>query len=301
MSGITGAEDLYSAIEESAELLGVDCSRDKVWPVLTAYEDALADAVIAFRAGTGTRHAGDLDCRFTMAPGEIDPYKQALSTGLLTDTDHPVGVLLSDIEERCPVGAYAIDFGVVGGFKKTWLFFSPENMQELSKLAEIPSMPRSLAENLDTFARHGLDGEVSLIGIDYRHRTVNLYFSKPPAECFEQKTILSMHSEMGLPDPTQQLLEFGQEAFGIYATLSWDSPKVERMCYARMTQDLTELPIPVDFEIEKFSKKVPCADGERRFVYAIAASSKGEYHKVQSYYRWRPQMLKQMLIDPAAG
>jgi hypothetical protein len=39
-------------------------------------------------------------------------------------------------------------------------------------------MPRSLAGNINYFARHSLDDRVSLIGIDYQHRTMNLYLSE---------------------------------------------------------------------------------------------------------------------------
>ena len=34
------------------------------------------------------------------------------------------------------------------------------------------------------------------------------------------ETILAMHREIGLPDPSAQVIKLGQKAFGIYATLS---------------------------------------------------------------------------------
>src|SRR5215470_7429422 len=165
---------LYSAIEEAAQLLEIACSRDKVWPILTAYEDALARAVIAFRVSTGARHVGELDWRFTV-PKDVDPYAIALSNGLTAETDHPVAALLPDIQKRCPINSYGIDFGVVDGFKKIYSFFPPNEMQGLSTLVGIPSMPRGLAENLSFFARHGLDDDkVNLVAVDYPKRTVNL-------------------------------------------------------------------------------------------------------------------------------
>ena len=297
MSGTAGLADLYSAIEEAARLLDSACSRDKVWPIMTAYGDSLAQAVIAFRVATGTRNAGDLDCRFTMLPKDVDPYVVALSNGLATATGHPVDDLLSDIRERFPVDCYGIDFGVVGGFKKTWSFFPPDDLQKLSQLADIPSMPRSLAENVDFFARHDLEDKASLIGIDYRHRTLNIYFGEPPAECFEPKTVISMLREIGLPDPSEQMLRLGQEAFGIYVTLSWDSLTVQRLCLAVMTQDPTSLSTRLDPKIEHFAKNAPCAAADRRFVYAVTSSPDGEYNKLQSYYQWRPQMLNLMLLS----
>jgi hypothetical protein len=300
MSGTAELADLYSAIEESSQLLDVACSRDKVWPILTAYGDALAQAVIAFRVATGARHAGELDCRFTISPKDVDPYAFALSKGLTTETDHPVGALLSDIKGRCPIDSYGIDFGVVGGFKKIWAFFPADDLQRLSRLADIPSMPCSLAENVSFFTRHGLDDKATLVGIDYQHRTVNVYLGTPP-ERFEPKAILSMLREIELPDPSEQMLKLAQEAFGIYATLSWDSSKIERITFAVMTPDPMALPVQLEPKIERFVRSIPYGAEDRKFVYAVALSTDGEYYKLQSYYRWRPRMLDVMLLsDPIA-
>jgi len=288
--------ELYSAIEESARLLDVPCSRHKVLPVLTAYGDALAQAVIAFRVTTSARHAGELDCRFTIPP-HVDPYAVAASNGFTTKTDHPVGALLSDIRERCPINCYGIDFGVVGGFKKIWPFFPPGNLQGLSKLAGIPSMPRSLSENVGFFARHGLGDQASLIGIDYEHKTVNVYFGEQPAECFEPKTIRSMLRENEQPDPSEQMLELSQKAFGIYVTLNWNSPRIERLCFAVMTPDPIALPVRLDRKIERFVRHVQRSGAGQRFVYAVTSSPDGEYYKLQSYYQWRPGILELMQLS----
>lgn len=299
MSGTAELAALYAAMEESAQLLDVTCSSDKVWPILTTYGDTLAQAVIAFRVATGTRNAGELDCRFTMLPKELDPYAVAVSNGLITGTDHPVGSLLSEIHERGPIDSCGIDFGVVGGFKKTWSFFPSNNLQELSWLTELPSMPRSLAENVGFFARHGLDDKVSLIGIDYPHKTVNVYFGSAPSECFKPETMLSMLREIGLPDPSEQMLKLGQEAFGIYVTLNWDSLKIERICFAVMTPDPMSLPTRLEAQIEQFIRNVPYNydAADRRFVYAVTSAATGEYYKLQSYYQWSPRMLNLMLLS----
>lgn len=300
MSGTAGLADIYSVIEESARLLDVTCSHDRVWPIMTAYGDSLPQAVIAFRVATGARNAGDLDCRFTMLPREVDPYALALSEGLIEKTDHPVGSLLADIHSGFPIDCSGIDFGVVGGFKKTWSFFPPDDLQKLSELAAIPSMPRSLAANVEFFERHGLADKASLIGIDYRHRTVNVYFGEPPAACFETQTIRSMLSEIGLPAPSERLLKLGEAAFGIYVTLNWDSPEIERICFAVMTPDPLGLPVPIEPKIEQFVKNVPHTAEDRRFVYAVTSAASGEYYKLQSYYQWRPQMLDLMLLSDQA-
>jgi hypothetical protein len=291
---------LYSVIEESARLLEIPCSREKVLPILSAYGDDLLEAVIAFRVATSARHAGELDCRFSVPQG-IDPYELAVSNGFIARTDHPVADLLSDIRATCPVDSYGIDFGVVGGFKKIWLVLPRDELQTISKLAGIPSIPRSLGESADFFARYGIDeGTVGLLGIDYQYRTVNVYIGELPAKCFEAETIRSMIREVDQADPSEQMLKIGHMAFGIYVTLNWDSPKLERICFAVGTSDPMELPVPLDPVIVRFVRHLQSSNAGRRFVYAVASSPYGEYYKLQAYYQWRPEILDIMQLSAEA-
>lgn len=289
----------YSVIEESAQLLEVACSREKVMPILSLYGDALAQAMIAFRVATGERHVGELDCRFTV-PRDVDPFALAVSNGLLARTAHPVSDLLSDIGEECAIDSYGIDFGVVGGFKKIWVVLPRTDLQPVAKLAGIPSMPRSLGENIDFFARHGLGDTAGLLGIDYRNKTVNVYFGEQPAECFEPETIRSMIREIEQTEPSEQMLRLGEKAFGIYVTLNWDSPKLERICFAVATDDPAELPVSLDPRIERFVAHVKRSEAGGKFVYAVASSPDGEYYKLQAYYRWRAEVLDIMQLSDGA-
>ncbi|RMI38233.1 aromatic prenyltransferase [Streptomyces triticirhizae] len=293
----TALARIYADIEKSAGLLDVPCERARVWPILTAYEDKLARSVIAFRVATGARNAGDLDCRFTMFPASTDPYAIALANDLTAKTDHPVGSLLGEIHRNFPIDTSGIDFGVVGGFKKTWSFFPADDLQDLAPLAELPSAPPALGENMDFFTRHGLHDRVSLVGIDYRHRTVNTYFGNAPAECFQSEGMRTLLREIGLPEPSERLLRLGREAFGIYTTVGWDSRRIERICFAVMTPDPFTLPVAIEPKIEHFLHHYPHDGDDRRSVYAITSAPDGEYHKVQAYYQWRAQMLNVMLLS----
>lgn len=301
-SGISAADPedavlgLYSAVEESARILGVTCARDDVLSLLRVYGESLSQAVVAFRVATGERHAGELDCRFTV-PWGVDPYALAVSNGLTVQTDHPVGALLSDIGERCPIDGYGVDFGVAGGFKKIWIVLPRGDLQGIGKLAAIPSMPRSLGENVNFFARHGLGETAGLLGIDYRHRTVNVYFGEQPAECFRPQTVRAMLDEVGQKAPSERMLEIAQQAFGIYVTLSWESPKLERICFAVATSDPTELPVRLGPDIERFVDHVRRSGAGGKFVCAVASLPDSEYYKLQAYYRWRPEVLDIMQLS----
>ncbi|MFC8823733.1 aromatic prenyltransferase [Streptomyces sp. NPDC057137] len=276
---------LYSAIEEAAGLLEVEYARDDVLRVLDLYGGDLTQAQVAFRVATGARRAGELDCRFTV-PQDIDPYQLALENGLLEKTDHPVAQLLADLRDNCPVDGYGIDFGVVGGFKKIWVVLPRTALQDVTKLAGLPSMPRSLGESLDFIARHGLGDTVGLLGIDYRNRTVNIYFGEPPAGGIAPESVRAMLREVDQAEPSEQMLRLGRRAFGVYVTLDWDSPVIERIAFAVVTTDPASLPVELDERIGLFVRHVRRADPDTKFVYAVASQPDGEYYKLQAYYRW---------------
>ncbi|MGW0615488.1 aromatic prenyltransferase [Streptomyces sp. NPDC002788] len=296
MSDSAELTDLYSAIEETARVMGVASSRTKVRPVLTSYQHVMAQAVISFRAQTGPRGVGDLDCRWTMLPKDLDPYALALSSDLIAETDHPVGTLPGEIHRQFPVNGYGFDFGVAGGFKKTWSFFDAAAPHSVAALGDLPSMPRSVSENLGFFTKYGLADLVNTVGIDYAKRTVNLYFARPSAEAFAPEGIQSILRDAGMPEASEQLLRFSEQAFGVYTTMSWDTPKIERVTFAARTTAPLELPVDIDPSLERLVKEAPYDTAGRQFVYGISATPKGEFHKIQSYYQWHDRVVS--MLEP---
>ncbi|MBH1935831.1 prenyltransferase [Streptomyces sp. AV19] len=297
MSETVELTELYSALEASALAVGVSASREAVRPVLTAYQDALAQSVISFRAQTGARGAGDLDCRITLLPRDLDPYAIAVANGLTPKTDHAVGSLLGEVHSRFPVDCYGVDFGAVGGFKKAWSFFRPDARQSLAEIAGLPSMPRSASGNLGLFEQYGLTDKVSVIGYDYANRSVNVYFTGVPEHCFESQGLRSILRDTGLPEPSEEMLRFGEQAFALYVTLNWDSPKIERVTYSVNTPDPLALPVQIDPAIERLVKDAPYGSAGHRFVYGVTVTPKGEYHKIQKYYQWQTRVEKMLSAD----
>ncbi|MGW0771492.1 aromatic prenyltransferase [Streptomyces sp. NPDC002676] len=297
----TGVEGLYSAIEEAAGLLEISPAPDKVRPILSAYD--LDKVVVAFRVTT--RGHQDLDCRFTALPADVNPYLYAVSRGIAEGTDHPVGRLLEEVQENIPVTAHGVDFGVVGGFKKTWTFLPVTDLQKLQKVAALPSMPRSLAENLDFYARYGLDDKNSMIGIDYPSRTVNVYFLQFPDACREPGTVRAMLRDLGLPEPSERQLELARQAVGIYTTLNWESSEIQRITFATMVPDVRALPdrITVDAQVEKFAKNVSHTyPGPLQGLYNVASYSGGEYFKLQTYHQLSEGSLEaKVLLGPTGA
>lgn len=294
MSGTALAEDVYSAVAEAARLVGAPCSREGVWPILTAYGDALAEAGIVFSVSSGKGLPGELDYTITVPSGVGDPYAVALSNGFVEETDHPVGRLLADVQAHVPVSEHLIDCGVVSGFSKIYAHF-PHDLQGVAKLAGIPSMPRAVAENADFFARHHLT-DVAMIGIDYQRRTVNLYFAQLPDECRTAENILAVHGALGLPAPSEEMLAFAQKSFRVYVTLDWESSRIERICFAPPPVrgwNPSVLPAPVEPEVEEFVRSSPRSyAGEPIVISAVKWTPDGEYLNLGPYYQLSPMMKK---------
>lgn len=282
------AEAVYSAIEEACALVAVPYSRDKVQPVLSAFGDGVSeDSVIVLCMAGGERHRGDIDYNFTVPTAICDPYRTAVANGFAEGTDHPVSTLLSDIAERCRVSFFGVECGVADGFKKTYAFFPLDQLGDLPVLAAIPSMPPAIAEHASTFARYGMDKRVSIVGIDYRHKTMNVYFM---AGSLDESTILSLLADLGLPTPREpEFMKFIQNSFSIYPTFSWDSSEIKRICFSSVSPDQEAYPTQLDPEIARFAKDAPYEyGGARVLVYGATITPGEEYHKLGVYFR-RPQ------------
>jgi hypothetical protein len=64
-----------------------------------------------------------------------------------------------------------------------------------------------------------------------------------------------------------------------------------------MTSDPTALPVRIEPKIEHFVKNSPYSTDDRQFVYAITSSPSGEYHKLQSYYKWQSRVKNILLVS----
>ncbi|MEU3794776.1 aromatic prenyltransferase [Streptomyces fructofermentans] len=300
MSEATDAEELYAAIEETARLVGAPCSREKVWPILAEYRNGFAEGGVVFSAQAGERHAGELDYGLAVPPGIGDPYAHALAHGFVTATDHPVAALLSDIRERCAVAEHFADCGVVGGFRKLYAHF-PRDLQKIGHLSDIPSMPRAVADNAEFFARYGMD-DVVMIGVNYKNRTVSLYFQFTKEHRPAPHTIRSMLHDLGMKEPDEATLEFAAKSFRANITLGWESPEILRVAFAPPpgpSLDLSTAPIPAGPHLEQFVTRSPRAyTGERINLFAVKWTRDKEFLEVCSYYQLPDgyEPLRQMAI-----
>ncbi|MEO3764690.1 aromatic prenyltransferase [Streptomyces sp. B8F3] len=287
MSGAVELERVYSAIEKSAQLVGVPCARDKVWPLLSTFGESIEDALLVLSLQTGGRHAGELDYSFTASPELGDPYPHALAHGFIERTDHPVHSLLSDLQGRWAIREHFVDCGVTGGFKKFYAHF-PQDLQPVAKLAEVPSVSPAVADNAGLFARYGLD-EVAMVGVDYKRQTMNLYFQFTPDGRPEPSALRAMLRELGLHDADEGMLEFASRSMRANITFRWDASRIVRVAFAPPPGrglDPAAVPAPIEPHIARFARNAPHAyPGERLNLFGVKWFPDGEFIDVCAYYQ----------------
>ncbi|MCD0448188.1 hypothetical protein LO762_03095 [Actinocorallia sp. API 0066] len=287
MSEETTAEKLCSDLAETAGILGVPFHRRRVWPILETYRRTFADSGIAFSVHVGEDDVKELNFAFAV-PSEIgDPYGHALSRGFVTAADHPAHTLLAEVRARCEVAEHFVDCGVRGGFRKLYAHF-PHDLRSLSDIAALPSMPKSVTENADLFARHGLE-HVAMVGINYRDEAVSLYFQFGADGHPSVATVRALLHEIGLAEPDERLLEFAHRSLRANITLGWDSPRITRVALApppRRGLRVSALPTRLEPHIERFATSAPRTyTGERVNLFAVKWTAEREFLEVCSYYQ----------------
>ncbi|WP_159052358.1 aromatic prenyltransferase [Streptomyces longwoodensis] len=284
MAGPAGLDEVYAAVEQTSRLLDVPCSPDRFEPVWKAFGDQLPDSHLVFSMAAGEAHRGELDFDFSLRPEGADPYTTALEHGFIEPTDHPVGSVLAEVGKRFAIASYGVEYGVVGGFKKSYAFFPLDDFPPLAQFAEVPSVPPCLAGHVETLTRLGFDDKVSAIGVNYRKNTLNVYLAASAVDTGDKLALLRA---FGYPEPDARVRQFIERSFSLYPTFNWDSSAAERICFSVKTQQPGELPAPHDEPTEAFARQVPHVyEGGREFVSAVALAPSGaSYYKLAAYYQ----------------
>ncbi|SDY43541.1 Aromatic prenyltransferase Orf2 [Amycolatopsis xylanica] len=286
MTFMSPIEQLYRDIEHLADALGAVCERDRVMPCLAAFSEGFAGTGLAFRTTTKAGGTPELSYRYTGFGGPSpDPYPIALRHGLLPAPDGLVDKAHQDIARRLPVDLWGADFGTTTGIEKIYATFGVGDAQPVPRIAALPSMPIAIDAEAGFFARYGL-GDVGLMAVDVRSRTVNLYFHPAPGT-LTPGIVARMLGDLELAIPADEaVVRRCADAFSVYFTFSWASPRIERVCFplfvsARELAPLTQNPI-----LTAFAEHAPFEAGPRYFVHAAAMTPVGYYFKLENIYRY---------------
>ena len=272
-------------IEKAAKIAEVGCNKDLVNKILNVYEEQFShpQVAVSFRTTTKPAEKRSLDVRYVDVWTSHDPYAMAIENGLLVKSGHPVDNLFYDIKSNFPIMGYGVDFGVLNGFAKIWMRIPTHLPVPIEKLQLIPSFPDSLKNYINLLSKYSMD-RIIMVGIDYIHKSTNIYFVKRYYGDLSTETVTSLISELGFPVPSNELIEECAHALFFYCTFTWDSPKIERLSFHRVAHDQSQVPVHLHPFLEKYSLNAPILGDKRKFMYTVALSPKGNYIKLESDY-----------------
>lgn len=301
MTNTVEISEIYSAIEESAQLLDLPLEPDKVKATLAAFEPAFTNSSVALRIATGARREKLLGYRYIKYTGDLDPLATAHAEGLLERGDHAADRLFWDVKERFPVEGTGGDFEISAYFQKLWCFFPSSRPQPLDELSELASMPPAVGDNLDLLARYGLRA-ASLFAVDYTSHTLNIYFDGLPDGTFAPDRVSELMGELGIPEPGKDVLDLCAQAFAVYFTFSWESSKIDRVCFPVLVPEPELVPTTLGPTITRLASGVPFAGCRPQCIYATTLSDREIYYKLEPFYRWQPAIVNAMhLASPPDG
>ena len=170
----TDLNQLYEDIIKTTHIVDVPYNKEIIWKVLNTFQDFFSGSSVAFKTTTKPKEKRGLNVRYVELGVPHDPYVIALSAGLITKRGHPIDDLLPEIQSQFPIHGYGVDFEVSYGLEKIWPLF-PHAPQPIERVYSLFSVPDSIRNYVDYFARHDL-AFVNILGLDYRHKTINVYF-----------------------------------------------------------------------------------------------------------------------------
>jgi hypothetical protein len=266
-------------VAKAAALIEVPCNMEMVRSIFATYWEYCHSGWLSFR--TTTKPNRELSVRYIDVNIPHDPYAIAVEHGYLMPQGHPVEQLIYDLRDNFPTLGYGVDLSASYGMEKIWPLV--QTAVRVEDLYDLPSMPRSLQATDAYFKKYDLKW-TSLYAIDYRHKSMNIYFMFPERGHFSPATTGEMIRDLGFEVPDQAELEVNSQVGALYYTFTWDSPVCTRISYAVPHQPASGFPMEWDEKFARLMQQCPTMLHEIRGSAQTAYSAKGNYRKIEVDY-----------------
>ena len=277
--------DLDQMVEDFAkicEFTGVKFNESATWKAFNAYKEFFSGAPVSIRTTTKPVEKRDVALRYVefFMPHNPDPYTKAINEGLIEKDGHPIHEMIKEAMDTFQMMGYGVDVDANTGFSKIWPFIVPGSIEPIFSMK---FAPKSMKKYRNYFTKHGLTA-FSLFAFDFLHKTTNIYFmlKRPPKATYEN--CVALVEDLGFEAASKEAMERCTKAAHLNYTFSWDSEKMERICFG-MTCDSPE-DVPVHFHplMKEFIEKTPLQSDSCKFIWGLTFSNKGFYYKIENDY-----------------
>ncbi len=284
-------EQLIEAVAITAAHIGAECDKDVMKRPLMVLREAFEGGFTAYRTTTGPKRT--INVRYLNMMVHFYPFDIVLKNGLIKNNGHPVlGIMPAAIEHlgiAPSSGLCGVDVGAATGFEKIWFFFP--NSVPLAEFIKIPGLPDGVRANVDYFRKHQLD-MVKLIGADFPAKSINLYFFAGEVGGLTPQKSADMLGDLGLNVPNDEVLQHCASAVPLYYTFKWDTPEVQRVCFACHASEPALVPkwSPI---IDDFVANAVTIAKRRTFMYNPTFNRHGQdFTKIEIGFEEFPEFIQ---------
>lgn len=293
----TDLSQMVEDILKLGEITGVKCNEKSIWKVLNTYSKFYKGSPVSMRTTTKPIENRDIAIRYVemMMPHNPDPYTTAINEGLIKNEGHPIHEMILEAQATFDMMGYGVDLDARRGLSKIWPFIIPGSIKPLFSMKSIPT---SMKKYEDFFFRHNLTA-FSLFAFDFSHKTMNIYFmlQKPSKASYEN--CKSLIEDLGFKLPSSELIERCRDAAHLNFTFSWESDKIERLCFGMACNDYNDVPMHLNPLIRGFVEKTPLQSEKNKFVWGLTLTNNGSYYKIENDYNGT--MVDFLLLGCKAG
>ncbi|MFX0008886.1 MAG: aromatic prenyltransferase [Candidatus Hermodarchaeota archaeon] len=273
---------LVKDIVKISDFTGVKSNEEAIWKGIKAYEEFFAGAPLSIRTTTKSKEKRDVAARYVefFIPHKPDPYTTAINEGILVNDGHPIHDMIVEVINSFEIMGYGVDIDARTGLSKIWPFVVPGSIDPIFTMKSIPT---SIKNCRDYFVKHKLTA-FSLFAFDFLNNTTNIYFmlQQPAKSSFE--SCVNLVEELGFKIASEDAMKGCAEAAHLNYTFSWDSDKVERLCFGITSNDPSEVPMHLHPLISEFIEKAPLQSNSRKLVWGVTFSNNGLYYKIENDY-----------------
>jgi hypothetical protein len=277
--------DLNKMVEDMAkicDIASVKCNKDAIWKAFNTYEKFFRGAPVSIRTTAKPIGKRDVAVRYVefFIPHNPDPYTTAINEGLLEKNGHPIHKMIVEAINSFQIMGYGVDVDAENGLSKIWPFVVPGSIEPIYSMK---SIPESIKVYKDYFNKHGLTS-FSLFAFDFLHNTTNIYFMlKQPAES-SYESCVSLVKDLGFEPASKEVMEGCRKAAHLNYTFSWESNKIDRLCFGITCDYPKEVPSHLHPLMRDFIEKTPLQSDSKKFIWGATFSRKGFYYKIENDY-----------------
>ena len=284
-------------IQKLCILTEVNFNEKAIWKALNAFKEFYSGSSLSIRTTTKPVERRDVSVRYVemMIPHNPDPYKVALNEGLIEKNGHPIHKMILETLDTFDVMGYGVDIDARKGFSKIWPFIIPRSINPLFSMKYIPE---SIKKYEAYFKKHSLT-TLALFAFDFLKNTTNIYFMVKDTSTATYEKCKTLVEELGFKPASREIMESCRNAAHLNFTFSWDSEKIERLCFGIACHDVKKVPVHFHPLIQKFVEESPFQSDIHKFIYGVTFTPDGMYYKIENDYNGT--MVDFLLMGAKAG